>query len=119
MIVEGQIQGGIAQGIGEVVLEAMVYGEDGQCHTATLMDYLLPTTVDVPAMTIDHIESPSIDAAGGFKGVGEGGVIGAVPAVTNAVADALAGLGVNVNRIPLTPDRVLALVESVASRGDA
>ena len=58
-----------------------------------------------------RIESPSIDAAGGFKGVGEGGVIGAVPALTNAVADALAGLGANVNRTPLAPDRVLALIE--------
>lgn len=61
-------------------------------------------------------ESPSIDAAGGFKEIGEGGVIGTVAAVTNAVADALAGLGVNVNRIPLTPDRVLALIEGASSR---
>lgn len=119
MIVEGQVHGGTAQGIGEAVLEAIVYGEDGQCQTATLMDYLLPTTTDVPSMIVDHIESPSIDAAGGFKGVGEGGVIGAVPAVTNAVADALGGLGVNVNRIPLTPDRVLALIERAASRPGA
>ncbi len=114
MLVEGQIQGGTAQGIGEAVMELMVYGEDGQCQTATLMDYLLPTTADMPALTIDHIESPSIDTAGGFKGVGEGGVIGAVPAITNAVADALAGLKVDVNRIPLSPDRVLALIEAAA-----
>jgi aerobic carbon-monoxide dehydrogenase large subunit len=76
MIVEGQVHGGAAQGIGEAVLEAMVYGEDGQCQTATLVDYLLPTTADMPPMIIEHIESPSIDAAGGFKGIGEGGVIG-------------------------------------------
>jgi carbon-monoxide dehydrogenase large subunit len=114
MIVEGQIHGGTAQGIGEVLLEAMVYDADGQCLTTTFMDYLLPTAADVPAMMIDHIESPSIDTAGGFKGVGEGGVIGAVPAVTNAVADALAPLGINVNEIPLTPDRVLALLGRAA-----
>jgi aerobic carbon-monoxide dehydrogenase large subunit len=111
MIVDGQVHGGTAQGIGQVVLEAMVYDADGQCRTATFMDYLLPTATDVPTMTIEHIESPSIDAAGGFKGVGEGGVIGAVPSLTNAVADALAGLGANVNSTPLTPDRVLALIE--------
>ena len=112
MIVEGQVHGGAAQGIGQAVLEAMVYDADGQCRTATFMDYLLPTAADVPDMLIDHIESPSIDAAGGFKGIGEGGVIGAVPALINAVADALAGLGANVNRTPLTPARVLALIEA-------
>ena len=110
-IVDGQVHGGTAQGIGQVVLEAMVYDADGQCRTATFMDYLLPTAADVPAMTIEHIESPSVDAVGGFKGVGEGGVIGAVPSLTNAVADALAGLGVNVNSTPLAPDRVLGLIE--------
>ncbi len=116
MIVEGQVQGGTAQGLGEVMLEQIVYDGDGQCQTATLMDYLLPTAAQMPAMTIEHIESPSIDTAGGFKGVGEGGVIGAVPAITNAVADALSGLKANVNRIPLTPDRVLALIEGDGQR---
>lgn len=119
MIVEGQIHGGCAQGIGQAVLEAMVYDADGQCRTASFMDYLLPTIKDVPAMIVDHIESPSIDAAGGFKGVGEGGVIGAVPALTNAVADALAALGANVNSTPLTPDRVLAFIESAAQSRSA
>jgi carbon-monoxide dehydrogenase large subunit len=114
-IVDGQVHGGAAQGIGQAMLEAMVYGADGQCHSATFMDYLLPTAADVPPITVAHIESPSIDAAGGFKGVGEGGVIGAVPALTNAVADALADLGINVNRTPLTPDRVLALIESATT----
>ena len=80
------------------------------------MDYLLATAADVPPMTVDRIESPSIDAAGGFRGVGEGGVIGAVPALTNAVADTLAGLGVNVNRTPPPPDRVLALIEDSNKR---
>ena len=111
MLVEGQIHGGTAQGLGEAVMEAMVYDADGQLLSATLMDYLLPTTADMPRIAIDHMESPSTETLGGFKGVGEGGVIGAVPAIANAVADALAGLGANVNHVPLSPDRVLDLIE--------
>ena len=71
--------------------------------TANLLEYLLPTALDVPDLELDHIESPSIDAVGGFKGVGEAGVTGAVPAIANAVADALAGVGANINRVPLRP----------------
>jgi carbon-monoxide dehydrogenase large subunit len=116
MIVNGQIHGGTAQGLGQALLEAMIYDDAGQLRTASLVDYLLPTTMDMPSMEIEHIESPSIDTVGGFKGVGEGGVIGAVPAIANAVADALAGLGCNVNTLPLSPDRVLSLIESKAPR---
>ena len=107
MIVNGQIHGGTAQGIGEALMEELVYDQDGQLAVATLLDYLLPTALDIPRLEVEHIESPSIDAEGGFKGVGEGGVIGAVPAIVNAVADALAGIGVNVNRKPLKPARLL------------
>jgi aerobic carbon-monoxide dehydrogenase large subunit len=114
MIVNGQIHGGTAQGLGQALMEAMVYDDAGQLRSGTLVDYLLPTTMDMPSMEIAHIESPSIDTVGGFKGVGEGGVIGAVPAITNAVADALAHLGCNVNTLPLSPDRVLALIQSTA-----
>jgi len=103
VIVDGQVQGGSAQGLGEALMEELVYDTDGQLLNANLLDYLLPTAEDVPDFRIFHIESPTIDAEGGFKGVGEGGVIGAVPAIVNAVADALAGLGANVNRIPLRP----------------
>ncbi len=103
MIVEGQIHGGAAQGIGEALMEEFVYDEGGQLQNATLLDYLLPTAEDVPLFQVKHIESPSTDTVGGFKGVGEGGLIGAVPAVLNAVADALAGLDININRKPLRP----------------
>ena len=110
MIVDGQVMGGVAQGVGEALMEEFVYDPDGQVRTATLMDYLLPSSVDVPDFKIAHIESPSIDTVGGFKGVGEGGLIGAVPALVNAVADALSGLDVNVNTKPLRPALLSRLI---------
>ena len=110
MIVDGQVMGGVAQGIGEALMEEFVYDSDGQVRTATLMDYLLPSSVDVPNFQIAHIESPSIDTVGGFKGVGEGGLIGAVPSIVNAVADALADLDVNVNTKPLRPALLSRLI---------
>ena len=117
MIVEGQIHGGTAQGLGEALMEAMVYGRDGQLQSASLMDYLLPTAADMPRLEIDHLETPSTDTLGGFKGVGEGGVIGSLGAVANAVGDALAALGVSVNMVPLSPDRVLELIERARGAG--
>ena len=110
MIVDGQIHGGAAQGIGEALMEEMVYDKGGQMLNASLLDYLLPTAMDVPDFTLGHIETPTIDGLGGFKGVGEGGLIGAVPAVVNAVADALSGIGVNVTRIPLRPTYLRGLM---------
>jgi carbon-monoxide dehydrogenase large subunit len=110
MIVNGQIMGGVAQGIGEALMEEMVYDDAGQMQNATLLEYLLPTAQDVPNFEIDHIESPSIDTVGGFKGVGEGGLIGAVPALLNAVGDALAGVGVNINMKPLRPALLVRLI---------
>ncbi|MBB3066989.1 xanthine dehydrogenase family protein molybdopterin-binding subunit [Limibacillus halophilus] len=107
MIVDGQVQGGTVQGLGEALMEQIVYDQDGQLLNANLLDYQLPTSMDVPDISIDHISTPSVDALGGFKGVGEGGVIGAVPAIVNAVADALAPLGVNVNRLPLRPSDLM------------
>jgi carbon-monoxide dehydrogenase large subunit len=115
-IVDGQIQGGIAQGIGEALMEEMVYDDMGQFQNATLLDYLLPTSEDLPNFEIEHIESPSIDNVGGFKGVGEGGLIGAVPAVLNGVADALCDLGVNINRKPLKPSVILKLMREARER---
>jgi carbon-monoxide dehydrogenase large subunit len=110
VVVDGQVQGGSTQGLGEALMEELVYDSSGQLLNANLLDYLLPTAEDVPDYRIYHIESPTIDAEGGFKGVGEGGVIGAVPAIVNAVADALAGMGANVNRIPLRPSYLLGLM---------
>ena len=114
-VVNGQIQGGVAQGIGEALMEEMVYDDLGQFKNATLLDYLLPTSEDMPNIEIEHIESPSIDNVGGFKGVGEGGLIGAVPSVLNAVADALSDLGVNINRKPLRPSLLSKLMRKASA----
>jgi len=110
-VVDGQIQGGVAQGIGSALYEEVVYDEAGQLLTGTLMDYLPPTAADVPRVEIAHLVTPSPYTAGGMKGMGEGGAIAPPAAIANAVADALADFSPRVNRIPLTPERVLALVE--------
>ena len=110
MIVEGQISGGVVQGIATVLLEQIVYDESGQLRTATLLDYLLPTAAEVPMIEIEHLESPPqgpID----FRGVGETGAIGAPAALTNAIEDALAPFGVRITEKYLPPSRILELVE--------
>jgi carbon-monoxide dehydrogenase large subunit len=109
MVVEGQIAGGVAQGIGGVLYEHMVYDADGNPLTTTFMDYLLPTAGEVPDVEYGHVVTPA-DTPGGFKGVGEGGAIGSPPAVINAVADALAPLGARITGTPLGPAQVLAAV---------
>ena len=100
-IVEGQIHGAVVQGLGEALLEAIVYDAEGQVLTATFMDYALPKADDVPALEIGHLETPSPLMPGGFKGMGEGGTIGAPAALANAVADAVRPLGVRVTDLPI------------------
>jgi carbon-monoxide dehydrogenase large subunit len=109
-VVEGQIAGGAVQGIGGALFEHLAYDEDGNPITTTFMDYLLPTAAEVPDIEYGHVETPG-PGPGGYKGVGEGGAIGAPPAVVNAVADALAPFGVTVTRLPLSPDRIVALID--------
>jgi carbon-monoxide dehydrogenase large subunit len=109
-VVEGQIAGGTVQGIGGALLEELAYDEDGNPITTTFMDYLVPTITEVPEIEFGHVETPSA-GPGGYKGVGEGGAIGAPPAVVNAVADALAPFGVEVSRLPLSPAMVVSLIE--------
>ena len=103
-IVEGQIHGAVAQGLGEALLESVVYDGDGQLLTATLMDYALPKADDVPAFEIGHLETPSPLTPGGMKGMGEGGTIGAPAAIANAVADAVRPLGGRVTALPIRPE---------------
>jgi carbon-monoxide dehydrogenase large subunit len=110
-VVEGQIAGGTVQGIGGVLFEHLAYDDAGNPLTTTFMDYLLPTATDVPVIEYGHVETLS-PGAGGYKGVGEGGAIGAPPAVINAVADALAPFGVEITQLPLTPARVVELIDS-------
>jgi carbon-monoxide dehydrogenase large subunit len=114
MIVEGQVAGGVVQGIGGVLYEHLVYDDDGNPLTTTFMDYLVPTAAEVPEIEYGHIETRS-PTPGGHKGMGEGGAIGSPPAVFNAVADALAQRGVRATRQPLTPNRIVDLLEGRAT----
>jgi carbon-monoxide dehydrogenase large subunit len=109
MIVEGQVHGGVAQGIGQAMLEACRYDENGQLVSASFMDYAMPRADDLPMMTVDHsCQTPCTHNPLGVKGCGEAGAIGSPPAVVNAVLDALNGGGINVAHIdmPLSPSRV-------------
>jgi carbon-monoxide dehydrogenase large subunit len=110
-VVEGQVRGGIAMGIGKTLLEEMVHGQDGQILSTTLLDYLVPLAPDVPALETHHLESPTPKTLLGSKGVGEAGTVGAFGAVPNAVNDALAPLGVELNQVPCSPDRIFRLIE--------
>jgi carbon-monoxide dehydrogenase large subunit len=112
-VVEGQIAGGVAQGIGGVLYEHLASDDEGNPLATTLMDYLVPSAVEIPPIEYGHIESPS-PGPGGFKGVGEGGAIGAPPAVVNAVADALSPFGATLTRLPLSPSRIMTLLKETS-----
>jgi carbon-monoxide dehydrogenase large subunit len=109
-LVDGQVRGGVATGIGEVLLEGHAYSDDGQLLTVTLRDYLVPLPPDVPPIEIHHIESPSPSTALGSKGVGEAGTIGAFGAIANAVADAVAPLGAELGELPYSPNRIFSAI---------
>jgi carbon-monoxide dehydrogenase large subunit len=117
IIVEGQIHGGVAQGVGGGLLEEMVYDDQGQLLTGTFMDYLVPTSMELPPIETVHLEYPSPRNVLGIKGIGEGGAISPPAALANAVEDALAPLGVRVRRAPLGPSAVLELIEAAVARG--
>src|SRR5580698_426978 len=109
-VVEGQIRGGVAQGIGAVLLERSAYDQDANFQSATFMDYLMPTACDVPRIEIEHLETVPLDAHVNFRGVGEGGMIVAPPTVVNAIEDALAPFGVRIFEQHLPPARILELI---------
>lgn len=111
VIVDGQVVGGVACGIGNALHEELVYDEGGQLLTGTFMDYLVPTAPDVPEIQTTHTETPSPFTEGGVKGVGEAGTVGAFTAVGNAVADALLPLGVEVTHPPVGPRRVWEMIK--------
>jgi len=115
MVVEGQIQGGVAQGIGGALYEKIVYDRDGQLLTGSFMDFLMPTALEVPMMEIGHIETRSPLNPLGIKGVGEAGTIPVAPLVAEAIDDALAPFGVRVREMPLSPDRILELLDQTSS----
>jgi carbon-monoxide dehydrogenase large subunit len=116
MIVDGQVRGGVAQGIAAALYEQLLYDEDGQLLTTTLMDYLAPTAAEIPPIEIHHLETPCAFTATGAKGMGEGGTIGAPAAIANAAADALAHLGIEIDAIPITPQLLLDRIEKATGR---
>ncbi len=117
MIVDGQVLGGAAQGIGTALYEEMPFDRNGQPLASTLMDYMLPGATEVPAIAIEHMETPSPWTRFGQKGIGEGGAIGPPAAIANAINDALKDLGVEVDELPITPRRLLAKIRAARSRG--
>jgi carbon-monoxide dehydrogenase large subunit len=108
MIVEGQIRGGVVQGIGTALYEEIPYDAQGQPLAVTFADYLLPGAAELPAIKIGHMHTPATATEYGMKGMGEGGAVAPPAAIANAVRDALATLGAEVNETPLTPARVMA-----------
>jgi carbon-monoxide dehydrogenase large subunit len=108
MIADGQVHGGIAQGIGNALLEEIVYDETGNILTSTLADYLPPTAHEIPSIELHHMETPSTQSITKAKGLGEGGGIGAPAAIVNAINDALVPFGVQIDEIPATPQRIRA-----------
>jgi carbon-monoxide dehydrogenase large subunit len=116
MIVFGQIHGGVAQGIGQALFEEFAYDPDGNPRTATFLDYPFPSAAEMPSFECRITQTPSPNNPLGAKGIAESGCIGAVPAIQNAVVDALAHLGVRHVDVPLTPQRVWrAISEAPAS----
>ena len=112
MIADGQVHGGIAQGIGNALLEEIIYDENGGILTATLADYLPPTAHEIPPIELHHIETPSVNSITKAKGLGEGGCIGAPAAVINAINDALSTFGVEIDEMPATPQRIRAALRN-------
>ena len=117
MILEGQSYGGAAQGIGTALFEESLYDENGQPLTSTFADYVVPGPVELPAMRIEHLESPSPYTRHGIKGIGEGAAIAPAGAVVNAINDALSPLNVEINEIPATPRRILAAILEAKASG--
>jgi carbon-monoxide dehydrogenase large subunit len=110
LIVDGQICGGTAQGIGTALFEEMPFDPSGQPLASTLADYLLPGATDVPLIRIEHMETPSPYTEFGVKGLGEGGAIGPPAAIASAINDALRPLGAEVCASPMTPRRIFEVI---------
>jgi aerobic carbon-monoxide dehydrogenase large subunit len=117
LIVEGQVHGGIVQGIAQALYEEAVYDDDGNLLTTTLADYLVPSAADLPHLTTDRTETPATTNPLGVKGVGEAGTIASTPAVVNAIVDALRPFGINDVEMPCTPERVWRAIQSARDNG--
>jgi aerobic carbon-monoxide dehydrogenase large subunit len=117
LIVDGQVQGGVVQGIAQALFEEAVYDADGNLRTSTLADYLVPAASDVPPITLGHTVTPSPTNQLGVKGIGEAGTIGAAPTVINAIVDALSDLGVRDVPMPASPLNVWNVIQSATNGG--
>jgi carbon-monoxide dehydrogenase large subunit len=115
MIVEGQVVGGVAQGLGTALYEEVPYDENGQPLASTFLDYMIPGATEVPDVRVLHMETPSPHTRFGIKGMGEGGAIAPPAAIVNAINDALKPLGAEIGQTPATPDRILQAI--VAANG--
>jgi carbon-monoxide dehydrogenase large subunit len=111
LIVDGQVHGGVAQGIGAALLEEVIHDGNGQALSASLVDYLVPSAAEIPDIGVIHVESESASTLGGFRGMGEGGTIGAPAAVANAMSDALQPLGIDIRTLPASPERLFRLIQ--------
>jgi carbon-monoxide dehydrogenase large subunit len=118
MIVDGQIVGGVAQGIGTALYEEIPYDLNGQPLATTFADYLMPGATEIPAIKIAHMCTPAEHTEYGMKGMGEGGAISPPAAIANAVRDALASMGAELNETPMTPRRVRAAILKARSIAD-
>jgi CO/xanthine dehydrogenase Mo-binding subunit len=118
MILEGQIQGGVAQGIGNAFYEQLVFDESGQLLNASFMDYLLPTTDTVPRIESDHVETLSPLNPLGIKGAGEAGAIPVGPLFAQALEDALYDIPLELNEMPLSPSRLFELAAAARRQGN-
>jgi aerobic carbon-monoxide dehydrogenase large subunit len=119
LIADGQVHGGIAQGIGNALFEEIVYDALGNILTATLADYLSPTAREIPPIELHHLETPAASSLTGAKGLGEGGAIGAPAAIINAVNDALSPFGVAIDEMPATPQRIRAALRAARCKSTA
>jgi len=115
-IVDGQVRGGVAQGIGGALYEDIRYSDDGQPQVTSFMDYLMPTACEIPEVRVEHLESPSTRTPLGLKGAGEAGATGSAAAIANAVADALADLDVDITQTPITPPYLRGLIHAAMTR---
>jgi carbon-monoxide dehydrogenase large subunit len=114
-IVDGQIHGGVAQGIANALLEEIVYDETGNVLTATLADFLPPTSLDIPSIEIGHRETLTSATVHQAKGLGEGGAIGPPAAIINAINDAIASFGAEINEIPASPRRIYSALKAAGA----
>ena len=119
MVVDGQIHGAVAQGVGAALFEEVMHDSQGQLLSASLVDYVMPAAPEVPHIETVHLELPQPDTVGGFRGMGEGGTIGAPAAIANAIADALAplvreaGAQAPVLALPVTPERLFQILQAL------